>query len=134
MAADDSHRYNGEQTRAFTMVNARELSPDAVKDALRSGNFYASEGPRFRSIGIDGGEVRVECSPVETILFLSNTVWCDDRVFTGKRTGAICRAEAACRTEAVYRVKATDRYVRVVLIDSSGGKAWSSPIPLGGAE
>ncbi len=120
MAADDSHFYNGEQTRSFTMVNARELSAGAVRDAIRSGNFYASQGPRFRSIKIGGGEVRVECSPVGTILFNSNTVWCGDRVFTGKLT------------EAAYKIKPTDRYVRVVLIDDAGKRAWSSPIPLGG--
>lgn len=120
MAADDSHVYGGEQTRAFTMVKAESRSAGAIKDAIRAGNFYASQGPRLESVRISESAVEVECSPVETIVFNSNTVWCGDRVFTGERG----------RTEAVYQIKPTDRYVRVMLIDASGRKAWSSPIPI----
>lgn len=118
MAADDSHFYNGEQTRSFIMVNAKELSAQSIKDSIRSGNFYASQGPQFHSIRVNDSSVEVECSPVETIVFNSNTVWCSDRVFTGGVQGAS------------YQMKPTDRYVRVVLIDSAGRKAWCSPIPL----
>lgn len=118
IAADDSHSYSGEQTRSFIMVNAKELSADSIKRSIRNGNFYASQGPQFQSISIDNNTIKVVCSHVETIIFNSNTVWCNDRVNTG---GADC---------ASYQIKPTDRYVRITLIDSAGRKAWCSPIPL----
>ena len=115
MAADDSHFYNGEQTRSFIMVNAPTLSADSIKKSLNDGNFYATQGPRFESIRMNNEIVEVKCSDVETIVFYSNTVWCNDRVTTGGITFAS------------YEIKPTDRYVRIELIDSKGKMAWSSP-------
>ncbi|HEX2985481.1 MAG TPA: hypothetical protein VHO71_01555 [Caproiciproducens sp.] len=115
VASDDSHFYNGEHTYSYIMLNADALTPESIKKSLRSGNFYATQGPRFESICMENGVVRVICSKVEKIVFYSNTVWCDDRVTSGGVTSA------------VYRVKPTDRYVRVELVDGSGKIAWSSP-------
>lgn len=117
MAADDSHYYNGEHTRSFIMVNAAELTADAIKKAIRSGNFYASQGPRFDSIQMNGNKIEVVCSGAEKIVFNSNAVWCDDRV-------------ASSKTFASYEIKPVDKYVRVMLIDSEGHRAWSSPFPV----
>lgn len=118
MAADDSHSYQGEHTCSFIMVNAKELSAEAIKKSIRSGNFYASQGPRFLSISVDESVVKVNSSSVESIVFYSNTVWCEDRVAAGGVNSAI------------YKIKPTDRYVRVELIDAQGRMAWSSPIPV----
>lgn len=115
MAADDSHFYNGEQTKSFIMVNATELSVDSIKKSISDGNVYASQGPLFESVSIYDDTVTVKCSDVETVVFYSNTVWCDDRVTTGGVNSAI------------YQVKPTDKYVRIELIDSNGNMAWSSP-------
>jgi hypothetical protein len=114
-AADDSHFYEGEQTRSFLMVNAPELTADAIKTAIATGNFYASQGPLFDSVRIEGNRVEVKCSEVQTVVFYSNTVWCEDRVTSGTVTSAS------------YRIKPTDKYVRVELIDKDGRMAWSSP-------
>ncbi len=115
MAADDSHFYEGEQTRSFLMVNARELTREAIMEAIADGNFYASQGPRFENIAVADGRITVKCSRVETVGFYSNTVWCDDRVTTGGTASA------------EYVIKPTDTYVRVELIDADGNRAWSSP-------
>lgn len=114
-AADDAHWYNGDQTRSYIMVNARDLTKESLIKAIEQGHFYASQGPRFESISIDGNVIRVECSQVETILFYSNTIYCGDRVATGQLT------------QAVYEIKPTDTYVRVELIDAEGNRAWCSP-------
>lgn len=116
MAADDSHCYNGEQTRSFIMVKAADLSPDSIKKALADGFFYASQGPLFESICIEENCINVRCSQVETMVFYSNTAWCKDRVATGGITSAS------------YQIKPTDTYVRVELIDKNNNMAWSSPI------
>ncbi len=116
MAADDSHFYNGEQTRSFIMVNAKELTSESIKGSIKDGNFYATQGPLFQAIRMSDDVVEVECSSVETIVFYSNTVWCEDRVVEG---GA---------DYASYRIKPTDKYVRIELIDSMGRRAWNSPL------
>lgn len=115
MAADDSHFYTGEQTRSFLLVNANELSADSIKKAILKGDFYASQGPEFHSIIMDKDRIEVTCSPVQTIVFYSNTVWCSDRVTTGGVTSA------------TYQIKPTDQYVRIELIDAKGNMAWCSP-------
>ena len=116
MAADDSHFYRGEHTRSYLMVNAPSRSADAVQQAIGEGRFYASQGPRFRSVTFANGHVEVRCSPVESVVFYSNTAWCHDRVTFGGGTES-----------ASYEVKQTDRYVRVELWDRNGNRAWTSP-------
>lgn len=115
MAADDSHYYTGEQTRSFIRLKAPELSSAAVRQALAAGDFYASQGPEFYRVDYEDGVVTVECSPVERVVFLSNTVWSPDRLVQGGGG------------RATYRVEPTDRYVRVELVDFYGRRAWCSP-------
>ena len=123
VANDDSHYYEGEHTKAFTMVNAPALHPDAIMDALRKGNFYASMGPRFHSIDYDpeSGEVTVECSrDVQAVVFKSNTPW-PDRGYQ-KIDG---------RGRAMYLAMREDRFVRIELIEKEDKKAWCSPFAVG---
>ena len=115
IATDDSHFYKGEQTRSFIMVKAKELSAESIKKAITSGEFYASQGPQFKSVTIKDNVIEVTCSPVETVIFYSNTIYCSDRVKTGGTTFAR------------YKIKPTDKYLRIELIDSNGNRAWGSP-------
>lgn len=122
VAGDDAHHYNGEHTKAFTMVNAPSLRADDIMEALKRGNFYASTGPKFRSIDLDmdTGVVTVECSrDVEAVVFKSNTPWPD---------GGYREINGSGR--ASYRLMYEDRFVRIELIDRDGKKAWSSPFPV----
>lgn len=113
--ADDSHFYKGEQTRSYLMVNAEDCTPEAVMQALRNGDFYASQGPRFTSIRVGDGKVEVGFTGAETAVFYSNCVWCQDRVAQN------------CGGFASYRLNPVDRYVRVELRDAAGRRAWCSP-------
>lgn len=122
-AADDSHRYGGEQTRSFMLVNAPSLSAEAIRAAVRAGNFYASQGPRFQNIVYNEETVEVTCSAVKYVVFYSNTLYCADRVTAAEDDGEV--------TVARYAVKSSDRYVRVELIDADGRHAWSSPFTPG---
>ena len=116
VASDDSHWYAGEQTRAFTMVQAEELTVEGIMEALKNGRFYASCGPRFSQISYDEKQVVIECSEdVKRIIVYSNSVWVNQRVFDNPRG------------KAVYHIPDTDRYVRIELIDEDGQKAWRSP-------
>ena len=117
-ANDDSHPYRDEAGVAATMVQAEELTAGAVMAALRAGRFYATTGPEIRQIEIrDGREIMVRCSPAESVIFYSDSPWADGRV-----------AIHPGMTEYGYRIQKNDHYVRIEVRDSSGRKAWSSPV------
>ncbi|HCC00994.1 MAG TPA: hypothetical protein DEP42_07270 [Ruminococcaceae bacterium] len=126
-AADDSHLYDGEQTRAYMMVNSSSLSAKDICTAIGAGNFYASQGPRFENISLSsfGGtqSIEVTCSAVEKIIFYSDTIYCNDRVAVSKGDRTLISAK--------YTVKQTDHFVRIELIDRAGRHAWSSPFGVG---
>lgn len=119
-AADDCHWYTGEQTRSYMMANAPALTAKDVRAAILAGNFYASQGPRFENIWLDGEAMLVRCAPVQTIVFYSSSVYCADRLTQDKAGTPV--------TEGRYKIKETDRFVRVALIDAEGRYAWGPPI------
>ena len=118
-AADDSHWYAGEQTKSYIMALAGELSEKSILEAIRSGNFYASQGPEFNRISYNKEQVVVQCSKdVERMIFYSNSVWTEGRV--------IERPDG----KGIYRIADSDRYIRIELIDAQGKRAWCSPFPV----
>lgn len=121
VASDDSHAYQGEAGRSFTMVQADELSKEALFQALDAGRFYASQGPRFQQISLADNRITIQCSPVETVIFYSNLIWAFGRCVT--KSG---------QTAATYDLTLNEgeTFVRCQLIDAQGKSAWSNPILL----
>lgn len=116
MAADDSHFYEGEECRSYLMVRAEDCTRDSLIAAITHGDFYATQGPEL-SVRREGDRILVDCSPVEEIVFFTDTVWVPDRV-----------AKAHGVTHGEYQIKPTDTFVRVELFDGEGRSAWSSPM------
>ncbi|MCE5342369.1 MAG: hypothetical protein LLF96_02115 [Eubacteriales bacterium] len=121
VASDDTHAYEGEEGVSYTMVQAEELSAEAIKRAMDEGLFYASQGPRIEQITLDEGKMTVQCSPVERVYFHSNLVWTPGRPVIGKDL-----------KQASYTLQREhgERFVRCQVIDTQGKSAWSSPIAL----
>lgn len=119
VASDDSHFYNGEQCRSFTMLQADELSVPAVLRALREGRFYASQGPEFLEVERTERQLIVRTSPVSTCVFVSNLPWVTGRCRSGEGI-----------TESVYDIQPRDTFLRCEIIDAEGRRAWLSPIDL----
>lgn len=115
-ANDDTHFYGREFARGATMVQAEDHTAAAVMDALRAGRFYATQGPQIRQIEYERGQVKVDCSEAEAVIFYSARPWSEFRVSGGPHV-----------TRAVYNVSREDRFVRVQVIDDQGRSAWSSP-------
>ncbi len=113
LATDDTHYYDNDACVAFCMVQAEELSVNALTDAVRKGNFYASEGPEVHLLR-DGDGYTVRCSPCREILFLSNSVF-SHRVFTGEGL-----------TEVHYVPQEEEFYLRAEVTDAEGRKAWTN--------
>ena len=118
VAADDSHTYTGEHTRSFTYVNAKELTLDSIKEAMRAGRMYASQGPRFTQIELTDKALIVDCEPTRRAIFYSNLPWAGQRTFQN--------ADGSPITHVEYPLKRNETYIRVQLDDDNGNSAWSS--------
>lgn len=115
VAADDTHYYNGDQCRGWIMVEATDLDTQSLIRAIRAGRFYATQGPEVHLEKVSDDKVRVICSPVDKIVFQTNTSWAVGRVVSGEDI-----------IEAEYHKYGPDRYVRVEVTDAEGKKAWSN--------
>lgn len=121
VAADDCHYYEGEQCRSWTMVQAGNLTPEAVIDALKRGRFYASQGPEFKSAQVLEDRLIVRTSPVVQVIFSSNVPWVAGRCRTG---------DGMTEQEYIFQRNRGETYVRCEIMDAQGRRAWLSPISL----
>ena len=119
VATDDAHFYRGEQCRSYIMLQAEELSVSGILSALRTGKFYASQGPRFLSTEVADGKLIVHTSPVSLCTFSSNKYWVAGRCRTGQGM-----------TESIYEIQPGENFVRCTITDVNGKRAWLSPIVL----
>ena len=69
VVGDDAHFHSGDLDAfgAYVMVKSESLDPEALLGALKAGKFYSSQGPRIHNIEITRKDVRVECTPANTI-------------------------------------------------------------------
>ena len=121
VASDDSHRYEGEAGRSFTMVQADELTRESLFEAIDAGRFYCSQGPAIRQLSLEDGKVKVECSPCERAIFYSNLAWTPGRCVT---QSGLTSAEYTTHPEN------GETFVRVQIMDAQGNSAWTNPIIL----
>lgn len=121
LATDDSHYYTGDEGCGFIRLQAEELSEKGVMQALRQGSYHASTGPEIYDLRYEDGVIHLQCSPAKHIVFLSNLPWRPGRNFTGNGI-----------TSAYYKPSRNGRvleaFVRAVVIDENGRKAWANPI------
>ena len=121
LATDDNHFFEGfpPQVGGWIMVNAPELSPEAIMTSIRKGNFYSSSGPDFKSIHIEkGNRVVAETSPILHSRLI------------GPATMGKWKAEADQRnvTETHFRIPDDWAFARLEIEDAFGKKAWSNPL------
>ena len=121
VAADDSHYYQAEAGRAWTMVQADELTQESLFEAIDAGRFYCSQGPAIRQLSLEDGKVKVECSPCERAIFYSNLAWTPGRCVT---QSGLTSAEYTTHPEN------GETFVRVQIMDAQGNRAWTNPILL----
>ena len=116
IATDDTHFYKNDLCRSFIWVKAIELSREAIMDAIKKGDFIASQAPFF-SVERNGDTIEVFSTPVSSIIFFSDTVYTPDRINIGENL-----------TYAKYKIKTSDTFIRIELTDAAGKTAWSSPV------
>jgi hypothetical protein len=127
IATDDAHFKNGDYDAfgGFVEVKAESLDPDALLDALKTGRFYASQGPRLIDVDVSPGEISVSCSPVNAIALLTGTSRAMSKV--GRHiTGAAF--DLVNVQKLAWADPGAAKWFRIVAIDASGRRAWTHPI------
>jgi hypothetical protein len=120
VATDDGHAMHS-HCKGWVRVRAENNIP-AILKALEDGAFYSSCGPEFYDFYVENNIVHVDCSPAKKVFIVSD------------RHPALSRAaNGAGLTHAEFDLSVGTygkkfRYVRAVVIDEQGNRAWTNPI------
>lgn len=124
VADDDSHHFKriGDPTAAqpgqgWIYVRASELTPESILNALRNGNFYASNGVELTDYKTEPKGITIRINALTNSKYRT--------VFIGK-DGKILSETA--ENPAVYQIKGNEGYVRAKVYESNGFNAWTQPV------
>ena len=118
IATDDGHNM-AQHCKGWVRVNS-ENNLDDILAALQEGKFYSSCGPEIYDFYVDEGVAHISCSPVSEIQFIHLRV-----------PYPIFRAapgEAGLTTASIPLVVTSSPYIRAVVKDAEGRRAWTNPI------
>ncbi len=124
VGSDDTHDYfktDGVDVnppgRGWVVVRADTLTPESITTGLRTGNFYASNGVTLSDV------VTTDTSVAITIKQLNDTRYSTRFIGSGGRVLAELPG-----LSPRYHINKSDGYVRAVITDSNGAKAWTQPV------
>jgi hypothetical protein len=123
VASDDCHHaYDEDVCESWTWLKMKSLTKAAVLSAIRSGACYASCGPTIHDFRLEGGKIRIRCSAAAQIHIKGPP-------------GLGVRKRAAEGESITSFAGPADRlpgwpwpYVRAVVTDARGRKAWTNPL------
>lgn len=115
--ADDAHfNLRPDGFGCWVQVKSPELDPDQLLLALKTGEFYTSQGPELLDVSYANGQIHVACSPVSGI-------------YVSGRGSVARQSRGSNLTEATFPLDPfRGAYFRVTVIDAQGRHAWSNPI------
>ena len=120
-ASDDNHNVLEDSFGGWIVVQAPELSHDAIIQNFLDGNYYSSTGPEIEDWGIKDGKAWISCSHVNQIRFGAGNIINDGFVVLGEKFEDDL-------TYGEYVLKGHEAYVRVEVVDKFGRTAWTNPI------
>jgi hypothetical protein len=120
-ATDDAHaRGLDDLFGGWVMVKAEEPAPEILLEALKAGDFYASQGPEIHDVRLDGDVVRITSSPVARAIVVGGG-------------SANRRVLGQDLTEIAVPLDGLERpWLRVTVVDAAGKRAWTHPFPTTG--
>ena len=119
IAVDDAHA-RSEVATAWTWLKMQSLSTNSVLSAIKAGACYCSTGPEIKDFRVTSEAVELRCSACATVAILGPG---------GKK--AVRRAPSKGRGIGGHTIDKPDwSFVRAVVTDRAGRKAWSNPISL----
>jgi len=127
VASDDMHelkrpwsRQAAGPCRGWVMVRATRLTADAILDALRRGDFYATTGVELTDVQASARAVTVTIRQQGTAKYTVQFIGRGGRVL-----------KEATSSPAQYDFAGDEGYVRAKVIDSNGLVAWTQPVRVG---
>ena len=120
IAVDDAHFSPGEPfwKGGWIMVNVDHKSAADIVAAIRNGDFYATQGPTFRSLACRADRVEIEMTPVKFARLV------------GPRSLGKWVYKAGTLEKAVFKVPDNWPWARIEIEDSEGHRAWTNALPL----
>lgn len=116
-ATDDAHFENKDYFGGWVMVKSKSNQPSELLEALKSGEYYSSQGPEFKNIIWNEDHVEVETSAVSRI------------VVQGQGSGTVnVQGEGMTKTALPLERVQNSPWLRVSIVDRAGKKAWSNPV------
>lgn len=118
-AVDDSHFGIEDAGGGWIEVEADELSPKSIMEAIRKGAFFSSSGPKILEMRINEKEglLEVTTTPVVSACFLSNL-----------SLGYCINSPDGSITKAQIELKPRYKFLRFECEDANKGIAWSNPL------
>jgi predicted metal-dependent phosphoesterase TrpH len=133
MATDDTHNYYDAEPMikaglrprigdlAWVMVRAKSNTAAALREALSAGDFYGSTGVTLKKLEVTDAAMEIAVAPQE------------GRTYTIRFVGREGRTLAEEKAESArYAFRGDELYVRAVVADSAGKRAWVQPRMLKG--
>jgi predicted metal-dependent phosphoesterase TrpH len=122
IAVDDAHHFQqigrefANPGRGWVVVRAASLDPLSIVTALEAGRFYASTGVEIDDVVVDGRRLAVHIRPNGSFKFTTRFIGAGGRVLL-----------ESGENPAVYELDGPEVYVRAVVRDSGGWRAWVQP-------
>lgn len=123
-ATDDAHFHTDDHFGGWVHVKAESLDPDALLTALKNGQYYSSQGPQIHEVSVSRNELTVACSPVDTIVVVCGHSRTVQRVGKSITSATLDLS----RLENGWLLTKPSNWLRVVVIDQAGKRAWTNPI------
>lgn len=117
IATDDAHFHEPDHFGGWVMVKAPSNTPEDLLDALKRGDFYASQGPEIHEVSIDDAAVAVRCSPAAAV------------IVQGCGSAAVARHGHAMTEASVPLARfGASPWLRVTVVDADRRRAWTNPV------
>jgi hypothetical protein len=136
VASDDSHTYTRFDNRevpspgkGWIVVRAPRLTAEAIIQAIRQGDFYASTGVTLERLDAGPKEMALGITPQPDPSGAFQRLTRYTTRFIG--AGGQVLAEVHGLTPR-YRMRGDEGYVRASIVDSDGRRAWTQPCFLDG--
>ncbi len=123
IAVDDAHHFKtigrnlANPGRGWVTVRAADLDPVSIVAGLESGAFYASTGVELDDVVVRGRRIEVHIRQQGSFKYVTQFIGAGGRMLL--ETGA---------NPAVFELNGPEVYVRAVVRDSGGWRAWVQPV------
>jgi hypothetical protein len=131
VASDDAHQYRTDGSgvsdagKGWIMIQSVDLTREAVMAALRDGRFYASDGVTIRTYEVTDEAIDIQ---IDVPRVRNTEKLVADRFrteFIGPGGAVLATVHGA---HPRYERKGYEPYVRAVITNSHGRKAWTQPV------